>query len=271
VSEILKDLVSRDRSVRAAADTELASLGPASAEELLAALEKEGRKHRKRQRIAKRSMYGFLAFILVYLTFGFALGLTTGKWEVLSNFGSLCGTFGVLGTAAAISPQFKSIATVMANLDDVRSVGWLVDAMATQDKQVKASAETALVRLLPRLGGPDYALLDNEQRRKLDGQLVKSSNRELVVAILKAYEAVGDSASLDPIRVLEQGHVACSFDPYVRRIAMQAEDAIRARAEKEHQARTLLRASAGSGEDLLLRAAAGSATDEETLLRPTEL
>lgn len=270
VSEILKDLGSQDRKARAAAETELARLGPASSDELLAALEEEGRKNRQRQRIAKRTMYGFVTFFLLYLTVGIVIGLSAGSWEILKHFGSLCGMFGALGAATAISPQFKSIATVMATLDDVRSVGWLVDAMSTQDKQVQVSAESALVRLLPKLGGTDHDLLDDEQRRKLDRLLLKSANRDLATAILGAYEKIGDSKSLDSVRQYAQGHGASPFDPYMRRVAMQVEDAIRARAEKEHQARTLLRAAADSNGDVLLRPAAGTTTDEEALLRPTE-
>lgn len=270
VSEILKDLGSSRRPIRAAAEAEMARLGPESSEELLAALEDEGHKHRKRQRIVKRSMVGFVTFILLYLTFGLVLGLTTGKWDVLSNFGSLCGTFGALGAAAAISPQFRSLATAMSTLDDVRSVGWLVDAMTSQDKQLQASAESALVRLLPKLTAADRNLLDDEQRRRLDKQLQKSRSRDFAVAILEAYEKVGDSQSLGAIGHFAEGHGASPFDPHVRRVAMRAEDAIRVRAETERQARTLLRATVDTGEDVLLRPAAGSSAVEDTLLRAAE-
>lgn len=272
VADIVKDLANKDKTVRGAAESELTALGSSAGEDLLKALEKEGARFRKQRRQRRTCTFVGLSVLALYVSVGVVIGLSFGKWDLLSNLGSMGGLFGVLGAAVAMSPQHKSIVTIMASLDDVRSMGWLADALNSQDKTVQASAETALIRLLPRLDPFDGKLLDEEARRALDRKLIKTDSADLVQAILKAYGAIGDEHSLDAVVAVQEGRAAFTFVSTVADAARETADAIRVRAERDHQAQVLLRpAESGHESENLLRASEGAgSSDDSVLLRPAD-
>jgi hypothetical protein len=269
VDQIVRDLGSRDKEVRGAAQTELAALGPDAAEPLLHALETEGAKYRKQRRVYRIAGYTIAGSVLTHVTLGMVQGLTTGSRDLLSNFASFSGLFGLLGAAAAMSPRHKSVVSLMANLDDVRSIGWLADALLSDDKLVRANAGWALVRLLPRLTIVDAALLDADSRRSLDRALQKSNNSDLVLAILGAYAVLGHSDSLDAVIAVELERAVVKLPAVVDR-AHETADAIRAREEREREAHLLLRAvESGDDSGMLLRPSGGEGgRDPALLLRP---
>lgn len=271
VEEIVRDLASRDKAVRTAAESELGSLGPTATEPLLHALEEEGLKYRKQRRARKRFTAVALTFVGLYLVIGISAGISTGQWDMLSQLGSMAGLFGGIGAVAAMSPQHKSIVSLMANLDDARSIGWLADSLNSDDVTVRSSASKALIRLLPRLTPANASLLDDESRRSLDRTVVKSDDSGLVLAILNAFEVVGDGRSLEAVAAVEQER-AVTKQPAIVEAAMRAGDAIRARIEKEHQAHVLLRAiDAGDQADTLLRPAEDAGSNDPTnLLRASD-
>ncbi len=69
------------------------------------------------------------------------------------------------------------------------------DLCDIEEKSVRADVEEALIRLLPRLQASDAGLLNVEQRACLNKAL-NCGNETLIVAILRAYEQVGDAAAL---------------------------------------------------------------------------
>jgi hypothetical protein len=94
-------------------------------------------------------------------------------------------------------------------------------------------------------------------------------DRDLTLAILKAWEQVGDEKALPAVERLAAG----TWDSRVRAAADACLPALRQRAELARQRDTLLRpASApGTGSEVLLRPAAGPGeTSAALLLRPVE-
>jgi len=271
IEQIVKQLSSRNKIVRAEAETQLAELGPAHADELLRVLETEGKKYRKHKCGRRKRFYAFGIFVLLYICLGLYLGFSSRNWNLFSNIGSFGGSFAGLGAAAALAPQHKSLLKVIAELEDKRSVGWLVDTLDTQDKEIKRTTEDALIKLLPRLTFQDSTVLDPERRRMLDRRLIKTDRPEFAAAILAAYETLGDSHSLESVETVELGrsHLKLSV---LRETATAVAASIRERIPAELAAQSLLRATSSPSEptETLLRPAQGSGNDDETLLlRPS--
>lgn len=89
----------------------------------------------------------------------------------------------------------------LAASEDIRSVGALSEALSSRDSEVRRIAETALIRLLPRLTSDDADLLNTEQRRYLNRALDKT-NPALSIPILKVWEIIGDEEALPYVEKL---------------------------------------------------------------------
>ncbi len=269
VEQIVKELSNRNKDIRAGAEKQLAALGPESTDELLRVLEIEGQKYRRHRRNTRKGLYIGGGILVLYLSGGIILGLTTGHWDMMTNLGSF-GVFGGAGAAAALTPQHKSIVKVISELDDMRSVGWLADTLDTQDKEIMTTAEDTLTRLLPQLQREDAAYLDNERRRMLDRKLVKTDRADFALAILLTYERLGDSRSLASVEIVESGRAVLKQSEIVH-AAQAAAAALRVRQALEHEVQTLLRPSSTPVEEaeILLRPAGGATHEPESaLLRP---
>jgi hypothetical protein len=201
------------------------------------------------------------------------LGLSTGHWNLFSNIGSFGGSFAGLGAAAALAPQYKSLLKTITELEDKRSVGWLVDVLDSQDKDFRITVEDTLIKLLPRLTYGESMLLDPERRRLLDRKMIKTNRPEFASAILSAYQALGDSHSLDSLETVASGK-ATVRQTEIRDAAGVAAAAILERMPTELAAQTLLRATVPPSEptETLLRPAEGSASESPALLlRPAQV
>jgi hypothetical protein len=75
--------------------------------------------------------------------------------------------------------------------DDLHAVGPLAEALASRRRHIRDIAEDALIRLLPRLTKEHAALLDKNQRANLNHAL-SGRSRSLTLAILHAWEQIGD-------------------------------------------------------------------------------
>lgn len=95
---------------------------------------------------------------------------------------------------------------------------------------------------------------------------------DLVLAILQAYEQIGDSAALPVVESLAEGKGPASKEPRIREAAERCLPALRILAQKEQEKQRLLRPAEaqGNASDRLLRPAQGSTTgDSQTLVRPS--
>ena len=184
----------------------------------------------------------------------------------------------------------RTLTARIADQYDVRSVGPLIDALHLDDAKTREIAIAALTDLLPCLKASDTALLDESQRAKLchllsvpvENPLHKdvralfqpADSRAIAfrVAILQAFEQVGDSKALPVVRLAKVKRKT-EGEKRIQEAAQACMPALQLRADCEGRSRTLLRAAnaAASHEDTLLRPAGGQQKAEpEKLLRPSQ-
>jgi hypothetical protein len=170
----------------------------------------------------------------------------------------------------AVTKLQRNAISALARYDDIRAVGPLTEALDYRDRGLADAAVPKLAEFLPRLQSGDAALLDDAQRRILDRVLLKHRKPDLVLAILAAYEQVGDAKSLEAVERLAAGEGRCAKDRRVREAAIDCHAALKQRAQAERDAQTLLRpVYTGDPEGTLLRPAHGPGdADAKVLLRP---
>jgi hypothetical protein len=185
----------------------------------------------------------------------------------------------------------RDMAAKLIEQSDVRSIGPLVDALHLDDGMTREVAIEALTGLLPRLKASDAALLNDAQRAKLCQilslpvenpfykdfrDLFRPANNRAVafrVAILRAFEQVGDSKALAVVERLAKREAKTEGEKRIQEAAEACLPALQYRAEQERSSQTLLRAAmpSSAASETLLRAAAGTQdTAPEQLLRASE-
>ncbi len=257
--KLLVKLRSKKKEVREAAERQLESLGPEAVPALLALLEKESITRVRRQRWGIVLVCCYICLIILFAATGHA-----------GNFGAFSGMTGVWVALFAATQLQKDAARTLAKYNDKRGVGRLAEALEYQDKAVVSEAEAALIRLLPGLLATDHALLSHEQRRCLDRALVKPRKAELPLAILAAYEQVGDPDSVAVVERLAAGEIR-RVDPAVIERAAEVLPAMRVRAQEVRAAQTLLRPVEEVGADVLVRPVeTGPTAPVEMLVRPVD-
>jgi hypothetical protein len=216
---------------------------------------------------AKRQKFFIGIFVSIVVLF-ILVAITTRN---LHLFGTLGSYVGLLTAGAVASQQQKSAAAVIARFDDVRAIGPLAEALEFKDKNMQSLVEQALIRLVPRLKASDSSLLSPDQRACLNRAL-KGKNTELILAILKAWEQVGDSGAIAEVEKLAEGHGQGEKSARIREAAQECLPALRQSAERQHLGAQLLRASAAvqASPDTLLRPAMPhlSTDPPDQLLRP---
>ncbi len=181
------------------------------------------------------------------------------------------------------SRKARRAASQLSKLDDAGTIGGLLETLSFgHDRELDAPAQEALIRALSRLKASDAHLITQRQAGLLRGTLASSpyttgnlftslsrrrdAHVRLQIAILKAFEQVGDSQSLPVV-----SHLAKSAaDARIRKAAEECLPFVEARVELERASQTLLRASseARPDPDTLLRPAHGESENApEALLR----
>jgi hypothetical protein len=176
---------------------------------------------------------------------------------------------GAISAAFAASQAQKRVTKELAEFEDIRSVGPLAEALEYQDRELKAIAESKLTRLLPRLRASDASLLDEEQRKCLYRAL-RGRDTNLILAVLKALEQIGDEQAVPFVQKLANGEGLAARNSGIRAAAQECLPALQERAERERASRELLRAASASDtpSDVLLRPAGGTIeADPQQLLR----
>jgi hypothetical protein len=267
-------------TTQAASESVSQQMTPEEIDALLATINAEAARRKRYHTIQKGVFITLFGLAMLGLLIFLIHGLVTGHWgkgEWL-NFFSFTGVFG--GMAAASKPH-KEAASKLAQTDDLRAVGPLVDSWDIEDKHVREVVEPALIRLLPQMKASDAGLLNAEQRDRLNRILKYKHIRRnrwtrhaaLVVAILRAYQQVGDSKALQAVQRLADGEGFGAREQGIREAAEACLPFLRLRAEQELAAGTLLRAAAASDtpSNVLLRPAQGvGSTPPQQLLRPSE-
>jgi hypothetical protein len=174
------------------------------------------------------------------------------------------------GSRRALRAQ-KQAATVLSVLKDPLAAGPLAECLAIDDRQIRYVTENALVRLLPQLRADHGQQLNDEQHRYLN-RVLPGRNVELALAILNAYEQVGDHRDLLSVQTLAAGRGKSARRFEVREAARRCLPYLHKNAETLRAAQTYLRAAEASHEEeSLLRIAEEARTvDPRLLLRPRD-
>ncbi len=161
----------------------------------------------------------------------------------------------------------RGMAAALCKFDDIVLLDVLIELY-------QSNAETELVvaplcRVLLRLKAPDSVLVTRAHRSCLHVELDRCISYnphsvELVNAILKALEQVGDTTSIPHVKKL----VASAKDRRIQEAARDCLPFLEARHRQATAAHALLRAAAEPASVDLLRAAASGAPEPDQLLRP---
>ncbi|HLK56913.1 MAG TPA: hypothetical protein VKU00_10125 [Chthonomonadaceae bacterium] len=181
------------------------------------------------------------------------------------------------------SRKAKRAAQQLSSRNDLSGIGGLIETLYFSDQREGPAIET-LIALLPRLQASDSDLLTERHHAVLRGTLSslphvtgnlftrlsrrKEIHARLQVAILKAFEQVGDSKALPVVAALAES----AAHPQVRAAAVECLPFLQMRQEQERASQTLLRASSASATepDMLLRAAhENHDQDPNEMVRPS--
>ncbi|MCS6777209.1 MAG: hypothetical protein RMJ43_08125 [Chloroherpetonaceae bacterium] len=253
--------------------------GGLDAEQVLQVLREEARNYRIQQSALRGVQLVFLTLIALLVVACVSIWLKKGRLA-FDDFSYFFVFISLLGGMAAVTPRHKEAATRMAQLQDTRAVGLLTETLETSDRDLRHVVQQALPGLLRRLQASDAHLLDAHQRKILNRLLRRArqeKNTELALAVLKAYEQVGDASALPEVERLAS--VPDPKDARFRQVVEAARECLpylKVRVEQERASQTLLRASNPAhtdraASDALLRPAQeAGATLPEELLRATD-
>ncbi len=237
----------------------------------LSRLDKAKRRHRQ-----PNMRIGYLAaswcILVPYTLYQMVAALSSGRRLDALLWGALLVTATQLHRFA-LAPEQTRAARELAKHNDIRGAGHLAEALEWPDPRLRKVAAVALIRLLPEMQASDASLLSADQRLCLYGKLNPRSIRsqpQLVLAILKALEQVGDEAALPYVKKLAEMDVGRGTELQVRVAALACLPFLEQRIQKQWATETLLRPSAagGASSEILLRPAhQGGATDPSQLLR----
>ncbi len=230
--------------------------------EVIALLRVEGQKRRRCRALTLSFSAGIMLLFLVLAAFKHNPMFIT----MYGSYSSL------IVVALAASQKQKSASIALARFDDVRAIGPLAEALEFRDKTVTPIAAQALKRLLPRLQASDSPLLNAAQRACLNRAL-NGKDAELTIAILKAWEQVGDESAISPVKRLTEGIGRGARNSMVVAAAQECLPFLFQSASRQQVGSQLLRAAdeiIAPFDDLLRPAMPRPSSDPtEQLLRPT--
>jgi hypothetical protein len=229
---------------------------------LLAALKHDGRSGRPVLGVGWMVMYYFVCFCILMGLFLFqrpqpedALGYNLG---LLVMIAAMRCAYLILNNLIT-SPRQRQAAQRLAQMQDKRIIGHLVDFCTWPDDTVRQAARAALTQMLPRLKPVEAALLTPDQQGILRGFLQRrhvEADSELQVAILKAYEQIGDERALPAVSALANINPRSRERKRVKEAAEACLPFLQQRRERQHSSQTLLRPTTATSEpqrNVLLR------------------
>lgn len=241
------------------AQLELRSLPPAEAVAALVGIIEHDRSNRR------LIWFQVLVMLLVGLAVYWAFNLLGHQ---VSPQGAFSGVFSGLFMVWLRSKTLRAnSASLLLQFDDPR----LIDALVMSYKNGTRSfgPEKALTRLLPMLVPAQAHLVSRESRTFLNHALLHNTNKEFVLAILAAWEQIGDRDAIPTVEQLAGAGGFVEKDATIREAAIAALPAIRASAIRAAISETLLRPADADENTALLRPATSADAPEELLLRPS--
>ena len=149
-------------------------------------------------------------------------------------------------------------------------LGEFIEPLASGSGGSYEAATLLLIRLLPQLKATDAGHLSTRHREILYRAL-RGRHSDLIRAILKAFEQVGDAQAIPHVKPLVNCPVWIANYGRIRQEAQECLAFLEIRAEEQQAERTLLRpghALDGTGEHLLRPSDNETAPDVTNLLRP---
>src|SRR5262249_22274138 len=156
---------------------------------------------------------------------------------------TLCLSLGCIVCGVMLLPRTRSRAMEMlASLDDLRTIGPLLDSLTFAVGVNRYLLVARLTDLLPRLRASDSHLLRQSQRRILYEALSLGDfqqETDLLLAILKALEQIGDAQSLPIVERLASGGSGSRREQQVREAARACLPFLQAQIERQRLSETL--------------------------------
>lgn len=265
---------------RKAAKKTILERGTELTEPLLTLFDRERKRYLRRSKHYNRFAYGVL--FLVYVSVAGALWCAFRNTEIGVFLAGVAIGFPTLILLLALrGMQYNTMrqtttAFALAQMDDIRAVGPLAEALEFRDTsflgflEPRRHAVGALTRLLPALREEHADLLNATQRTCL-ARVLADGPTELAIHVLNAFQHVGTGQELPAVRRCADRRPWSATDRRVPAAARECLPILEERAREEKNSQTLLRPSleaATAAPDVLLRAASGAAVCEpEQLLR----
>ena len=279
-----------EASAQSAAESALLGSDSEQVEELVATLNQEMQTQRK------SLLFGLPGLLVVTAIAG---ALTSWMQRFLHEDQWLIPAMIFLGSFCGASARFlygslkprrrrRQLAKKIARLEDIRAVGPLINSLGCEDGIMHYIAIEGLIRLLPLLKASDAERITPQQRTILCQVLAQPADIPMLntygyifrrpdendirirVAILKAFEQIGDQKVLPFVEALANGSARTAGQKQIKQAAEECLPALHLRVSQMQSSQTLLRASqaADASPETLLRAAVGSETAPDQLLRP---
>ena len=177
-----------------------------------------------------------------------------------------------VSVAMSPGPVCHGATQMLARYPDRDLVGYMADVVAYRNKAITASVRPALISVLPRLRREDAWLLNRRQRAALNCELARAGRSQpmLALAILAAWEQVGDASCIPAVRKLARAKSRDRISPAVVARAQECLPLLTSQGSTPATQHELLRATgtAPDGGATLLRAGGTQAGAEAELLRP---
>jgi len=223
------------------------------------------------------------------VTLTLLLSTSVARWRIGQRAKRLA-----LGFEGRDGRQTQSRTITTEAVDDLGAIGSLTEMLEIDSIPVRNMAKAKLTQLLPQLKASDAALLSAAQRRRLNlflgahrfdlgyrdirelwSKQARQRDLEFQLAILKAYEQVGDADCLPAVQSLAHPTVHYKLvPPEVVDAAQQCLLFLEPMLAQDRASKQLLRASSASDvlPDTLLRPAMHNTNPEESasLLRATD-
>ncbi len=253
----LHKLGSEIATERLQAEAAIEALGTRAVDELLRLLAAEANLRTKRLRA--RSLWALAACSLIVVMA--VAKLTEGRFDP-SIISACLWVPSFIAVAAAVSSKASSAAIALIRYEDPRAIGPLVELLTSSVTPFNAEVRRGLMQLLPAAPASIRTILSTRQVNCINN-LLKGSDRELSMAVIKGLETFGTARSLPAVRRLA--------DSYKQQVMSDTE--WRAYSELRQAARALLpileqRANEQGDSEILLRPASSPDSPEQVLLRP---
>lgn len=165
---------------------------------------------------------------------------------------------------ATVERQAAELA--IGGIDDIASVGPLSELLDAPDRATRALTAIRLRYLLARMRPADAHMLTDADHHRLNG-VFTARDASLALAVLSAWQQVGDERDLLLVQYVSEGLDIGSRDAEVREAALECLPYLRTRAEARKSAASLLRpAESGIGEQAFLRPAGRASGEHEAVL-----